>query len=476
MSRTRLLCAALLVLLASPAAAQAPAALAPGTIEFVSVDAPVVALTHVQLIDGTGTPPRTDQTVILRGGRIVAVGATADVEIPADAEVMDLHGDTVIPGLVGLHNHTFYTSPGAIYSHMSFSAPRLYLGSGVTTIRTTGTVAAYSDLNIKAQIDRGDIPGPKIHATAPYLDNSSNALDTIEPKTATPEDARRLVAYWAEEGVEWVKAYTSISRDTLGAAIDEAHKRGLKVTAHLCSVTHGEAVELGIDNLEHSFITMSDFVADKELDQCPPQLSTTLAQLDVDSEQVRDSIRHIVAHGVPLTSTLSVFEWRIPGRPPVHPRALEMMTPRLREEYEQLHERTRQTADERAFMTGLLSNAMAFNRAFVEAGGVLASGVDPAGGALPGFGDHRNYELFVESGFRPEEAIQIMTANGAKVLGAGEELGTIEIGKLADLVVIDGDLTASGSMIRNVHTVFKDGVGFDAAKLLDSVKGQVGLR
>ena len=91
-------------------------------------------------------------------------------------------------------------------------------------------------------------------------------------------------------------------------------------------------------------------------------------RLDVDSEEVQDSIRHIVAHGVPLTSTLSVFEWRIPGRPPVHPRALEMMTPQLREEYEELYERTRQTADERAFMTGLLTNAMAFNRAFVDAG------------------------------------------------------------------------------------------------------------
>ena len=109
-------------------------------------------------------------------------------------------------------------------------------------------------------------------------------------------------------------------------------------------------------------------------------------------------------------------------------------------------------------------------------GGVLASGVDPAGGALPGFGDHRNYELFIESGFRPEEAIQIMTANGAEVLGVSNELGTVAVGKLADLVVIDGDLTADGSMIRNVSIVFKDGVGFDAGKLLDSVKGEVGLR
>ena len=475
MSRT-CLWATVLVVQASLVAAQTSSSLAPETMEFVSVDAPIVALTDVQLIDGTGGPPKTGQTVLVREGRIAAVGPADEVTIPEGAEVLELGGHTVIPGLVGLHNHTFYTSPGANYSHMVFTAPRLYLGSGVTTIRTTGTVMAYSDLNIKAQIDRGDIPGPRIHATGPYLDNSANPLDTIEPKTATPEDARRLVAYWHEEGIEWLKAYTSISREALGAAIDEAHKRGIKVTGHLCSVTHAEAVELGIDNLEHSFITMSDFVPGKEVNKCPPEMSTTLANLDIASDEVQESIRHIVAHGVSLTSTLSVFEWRIPNRPDIHPRALEMMTPRLREEYAELRERTRETADERAFMTGLLTNAMAFNRAFVDAGGVLASGVDPAGGALPGFGDHRNYELFIESGFRPEEAIQIMTANGAEVLGVSNELGTVAVGKLADLVVIDGDLTADGSMIRNVSIVFKDGVGFDAGKLLDSVKGEVGLR
>ncbi|HJO02609.1 MAG TPA: amidohydrolase family protein [Acidobacteriota bacterium] len=470
------LCASSFVALATLAAAQTQPTLAPEAREFVSVDAPIVALTDVLLIDGTGAPPRAGQTVLLRNGRISEIGPAGEVDVPATAEVLELPGRTVIPGLIGLHNHTFYTSPGAIYSHMVFSAPRLYLGSGVTTIRTTGTLMAYSDLNVRAQIDRGDIAGPRIHATGPYLDNSDSPLDTIEPKTATPEDARRLVAYWAEEGVEWLKAYTSISRETLGAAIDEAHKHGIKVTAHLCSVTHGEAVELGIDNLEHSFITMSDFVANKEVDQCPPEMTATLANLDIDSDEVQESIRHIVAHGVSLTSTLSVFEWRIPHRPDIHPRALEMMTPRLRQEYAELRRRTRETAAERAFMTGLLTNAMAFNRAFVAAGGVLASGVDPAGGALPGFGDHRNYELFIESGFRPEEAIQIMTANGAKVLGVDSELGTVAVGKLADLVVIDGDLTSGGSMIRNVSTVFKDGIGYDAVGLLDSVKGQVGLR
>ena len=196
MSKTYLLCASLLVAQVSPAAAQAPSTLAPETMQFVSVDAAIVALTNVQVIDGTGAPPAADQTVLLQDGRIAAVGPSADIEIPAAAEVMELSDHTIIPGLVGLHNHTFYTSPGAGYSHMVLTAPRLYLGSGVTTIRTTGTVLAYSDLNVKAQIDRGDIPGPKIHATGPYSTTAATHSTPSSPRQRLP----RTLAGWSPTG------------------------------------------------------------------------------------------------------------------------------------------------------------------------------------------------------------------------------------------------------------------------------------
>jgi predicted amidohydrolase YtcJ len=122
-------------------------------------------------------------------------------------------------------------------------------------------------------------------------------------------------------------------------------------------------------------------------------------------------------------------------------------------------------------------NAMAFDRAFVAAGGLLAAGVDPTGigGALAGFGDQRNYELFIEAGFTPAQAVQIMTLNGAKILGVQQTLGSVETGKLADLVVLKGDLTADPSVIRSPTIVFKDGVGYDSAKLIASVQGRVGV-
>ena len=124
-----------------------------------------------------------------------------------------------------------------------------------------------------------------------------------------------------------------------------------------------------------------------------------------------------------------------------------------------------------------LKNAMVFEKTFVEAGGLLASGVDPTGmgGALAGYGDQRNYELFIEAGFTPAQAVKIMTANGAKILGVDQRLGTVERGKLADLVVLKGDLGSDPAVIRNPTVVFKDGVGYDPAKLIASVERRVGI-
>jgi imidazolonepropionase-like amidohydrolase len=127
-------------------------------------------------------------------------------------------------------------------------------------------------------------------------------------------------------------------------------------------------------------------------------------------------------------------------------------------------------------MREIYPRSQQYELAFVKAGGVLAAGVDPAFGALPGYGDQRNLELLVQAGFTVPQAVQIISANGAKVLGVLAQRGTVEAGKLADLVVIRGDLGADPSAIRNSVTVFKDGVGYDSAKLIAAVKGQVGIR
>lgn len=442
---------------------------------YVAVDASVVALTNVTLIDGTGAAAKTGQTILIEGTKITAVGPSGSVQMPADAEVIDLTGHTVTPGFIGLHNHTFYTTAKRSLQ-LNFSAPRLYLASGVTTIRTTGSNAPYSEINLHHAIENGESPGPYIYVTGPYLTGGSGMSNMTRLSGA--EDARRVVRYWAEEGATWFKAYTEISRAELEAAIDEAHKHGLKVTAHLCSVSFQEAVAMGIDNLEHGFFTNTDYDPQKEPDRCPSGFVQRLADVDLQGDAVKETFDAMTANGVGMTSTLAVYEMFVPNRPPLEQRVLDAMSPEVREEFLATREQIAQMGENAPFSEYLFKKAMAYEYEFVKAGGLLAAGVDPTGygGALPGYGDQRNYELLREAGFTTVKAVQIMSANGAKILGIDGFVGTVVPGMRADLVVINGDLEADPATIRNVTLVFRDGYGYDAAALIESVKGEVGVR
>lgn len=188
----------------------------------------------------------------------------------------------------------------------------------------------------------------------------------------------------------------------------------------------------------------------------------------------------MINNGVPMTSTLAVYEMFVPGRPPLEERVLAAMSDEVRSDFLERREQVAKEVDnpDYPFTEALLAKALAYEYKFYKSGGLLASGVDPTGygGALPGYGDQRNYELLREAGFTPEETIQIMSLNGAKVLGIDDELGSVAAGKTADIVVLRGDLRANNRNIQNVHWVFKDGVGYSADVLIDAIKGEVGIR
>jgi imidazolonepropionase-like amidohydrolase len=454
--------------------------------QFIRVEAPVVMLAHVRVIDGTGAAPREDQTIVISGGKIQSIEASTTAKTPANAQALDLKGYTVLPGLVGMHDHMFFPMGGSppMYSNMGSSFPRLYLALGVTSIRTTGSVAPYTDLEIKRLIDSGLIIGPKMHVTAPYLEGQG-AFTPVMHQLTGADEARRMVNYWADVGATSFKAYMNITRDELRAAVEEAHKRGLKVTGHLCSVGYREAAEIGIDNLEHGLFADSEFVPDKKPDQCPPgsAVNVSLRQLDLNSPAARETIRTLVAKNVAITSTLPVFE--AAGAPLaqsgigaasalLNPRVLSTMSPDTRVRYLQSRARVPSGSD----FVALLRKAMDFERAFVQAGGLLIAGLDPTGngGIVAGFGDLREVELLVEAGFTPLEAIKIASFNGAKFLGEDARVGSIAVGKQADLIVVKGNPAANISDIEKVEIVFKDGVGYDSEKLIQSVQGLVGIR
>src|SRR2546422_1577270 len=398
--------------------------------QFIRVEAPVVALTHVRVIDGTGAAPLEDQTIVIVEGKIQSIAPSATAKTPANARILDLKDYTVLPGLVGMHDHMFFPMGGSppMYSDMGSSFPRLYLALGVTTIRTTGSVAPFTDLEIKRLIDAGRMIGPKMHVTAPYLEGRGSFTPVMHTLTG-PDDARRMVNYWADLGATSFKAYMNISRAELRAVVEEAHKRGLKVTGHLCSIGFREAAEIGIDNLEHGLLPDSEFVPNKQPDKCPgATVNASLRQLDINSDAVKETIRTLVAKNVALTSTLPVFEAGAPltqsgigaAGAVMNPRVLNVMNTDARVRY--LTVRSRIAADSPT--PALVRKSMEFERAFVAAGGLLMAGpgAPGEGGISAGFRGLRGAVLLGEEGVTPTVAEKNSSFYCAQVLVADRRL------------------------------------------------------
>ena len=465
--------AASFIAVATPLPGQSRANITADVRPFVSVDAPVVALTYVRLIDGTGAAPREDQTVVIDGPRIAAVGSSGRVTIPAGARILDLTGHTVIPGLVGLHEHTYFGGVKRI-TQMSTSGPLLYLAFGVTTAMSAGSMLPYQELAMQRAVDAGRIPGPRFLITGPYLDGGDTRSVNARA-LASPDEARRVIDYWGAEGASWVKVQGRISRAMLAEVIRAAHARNMKVTGHLCSVTFAEAAALGIDALQHGFITASDYVPGKQPDVCPPENMHIQSEVDVGSAPVQASIRALARRGTPVVSTLAVYETFSPQRFHLDSAALTMLDPDVRREVESNHANLEQGG--LIVTPALLANMMRWERDFVAAGGLLGAGSDPWGtGFLPGYGNVRNFEMLREAGFSPAQAIQILTFNGARILGLDKETGAVTPGRQADLVVVRGDPAANAKDLYNITTVFRAGVGYDSAKLRGAARGLVGVR
>ena len=463
-----------LIAFAILAMASAPVAAQRGTLTlwsrgFLAVDTSIVALTHATVIDGTGAPARNDQTILLRNGRIERVGAGSAVPIPPTAKVLDLTSHTIIPGLVALHEHTYLG--GISHPAPMLHSAMLYLAAGVTTAMTAGSQLPYHELNMKRLVDSGALPGPRLHIGGPYLTgrrSEPGGFRIIESQ----QDATRVVNYWADEGADWFKILNGPSA-VVRAVVAAAHARRLKVSAHLCAVTFTEAVRLGVDVLQHGFVTNSEYVPGKQPDVCPPTNQRAQADVDPASPEVRESIRRIVAAGTPVVSTLGVMESFSLTRARLDTAELAMLAPAVRREVEDTHANLPNSSY--IVPDRLLTKMMQWERMFVAAGGLLGAGCDPWGtGFMPGYGDLRNYEMLIEAGFSAPQVVQIMTLNGARILGQERHIGSIEAGKAADLVVLRGNLAADPAVIRNTVIVFRDGNGFDPVKLRNEVRGKLG--
>jgi enamidase len=448
---------------------------------FIAYKGPLIALTGATVIDGTGAAPRSGMTLLIKDGRIAALGPDGQVAIPAGTQELALAGKTVLPGYVMLHEHLFYPTGLLTYANMPYSFPRLYLAGGVTTLRTGGSINPYADLGIKQWIDKDYAVGPHIFITGPYLTAGEDPDDLPVMQLADfgdPDLAVEAVRHWIALGARDFKIYTTISRKTLGAVIAYAHKHGARVTGHLCSVTYKEAVDLGIDDLEHGIFVATDFVKDKQPDKCPDygKVQKSLAELDVTGPEAQALLQTLLKHHVALTSTLTVSEASTPGRPMLPDSVLDLMSLQARANYLRFYGRGAYGNSQDAIKA--FQHGMAFEKTFFDAGGLLVDGTDPTGngGVIPGYSNAREVELLLEAGLSLPDAIKVSTLNGAKFLGIDKDTGSIVVGKHADLTVLDGDPTKDPKDLRKVLYVFKDGVGYDSSKLIDNVRGDVGIR
>lgn len=456
--------------------------------DFIRVSSPVVALEHATVIDGTGSPAKQDQTIVIAGGHIAALGPSGSVDIPANAERVNLAGYTALPGLVDMHGHLFYLSDffhaeDPLAHDMPFSYPRLYVANGITTIRTTAAFEPYTDLEIKRKVDAGALIGPKIHVTSPVIQGEGNRLNQFHVLTGA-EDARRLVEYWAREGATSFKLGYDLTHGQAKAAIGEAHRWGLMITGHLCSLGFREAADLGIDNLEHGLWVDTEFASDKQPDVCPPDSAASAADLDVNGDAIQSLIKTLVDHHVAVTSTMAVWEQFVSSPPAAAQRALDVLSERDQKLYEAGRSEKRRKMAEASSrekerierLTRMFKKEMEFERAFVDAGGLLLAGSDgDIEAVIAGFAAQRELELLVEAGFTPEQGVQTASMNGARFLKEASRIGSLEVGKQADIMIVNGQPARNIRDIEKVELVFKDGIGYDSKKLLESVRGQVGI-
>ncbi len=432
-------------------------------------------LQNLTLVDGTGQPARRNQDILINGEYIAEIGQ--DLDIPENTRVIDMNGRSAMPGMVMLHEHLFYpkSTPEANYGvdQMSFSFPKLYLAGGVTSMRTGGSIMPQADVSIKQWIDEGRIIGPKMDVTSPHMDRVGVPIMEMF-NFDSPEEAVRQVNFYADLGMTSIKVYNFLTREDLKAIVDAAHARNMKVTGHLCSITYREAADIGIDNIEHGFGSCPDFVENKVADQCYPFMVPGLLASDPGSEEVTGLIRHLIENNVAMTTTINVWE-PYTGREIVPGGGLVALAPTAKH---MVYQRWASMQGKDSVAIAQFNKLKLLDKQFHDAGGLLVAGTDPTydGRIVAGYANMRLLEIFIEMGFTLPEAVMICTYNGARYLDLDETIGTLEKGKLADIVIMKEDITKNVSAIRSEKIVFKNGIGYNSRALFEAVKGYVGIR
>jgi len=468
-SRRPLLSVAFLALLLAGASSALRTPTPPG---LVRPAGGLVALVGGTVVDGTGAKARPGCTVLLDGERIRALGE--ELEVPDGAEVVDVSGRTLVPGLIDMHGHLF-TNLGGRFVNQLVPFARLYLAGGVTTVFTAGEEEPADALAFRDAQREGSEVGTRIYSAGPYFNHKVGNLDFMTALDGA-ESARAMIEDWKDE-IDGVKVYTDITPEEFAAVVELAHAAGLRVTGHLGSLSATRAIDLGIDRLEHGLYAMSEFGRPNPADPFDIAYLRGLAEVDFDSGIGAALIDKIVASGVVLDPTTVILESLFAGPLEIVPDRLRYVAPHRRPLVVQMDRalaamrgRAAEPEEWRELVERVLDKQRELLRRVHAKGGKIVAGTDPVFlDVLPGWGLHREAEHLVLAGLSELAAIRACTLDAAEALGLEAELGSIEAGKLADLVVLAGDPTQDITALSRTEMVWQAGARFAPAELRESV-------
>ena len=406
-----------------------------------------LVFTHCRLFDAPAARTIPNTTIVVSANRIARVGPDGGVPIPEGAEVFDATGKTILPGLWDMHVHLGFNTDGL-----------LNLAAGVTSVRDMANdIDKLQDARRK--FDKGTSLGPRV-VMAGFMDGPGPYAGPTKVLVDNVQEAEKAIDRYKMLGYEQIKVYSSIKPDLVPAIIARAHGQGMRVSGHVPAfMTAQDVVKLGFDELQHTNFLFLNFMAGSVKDTRTPIRFTAVAEhaaeLDLNSAEVRQFITLLKEHDTVIDPTLSIFEAFFTDRPGKVARAVapvaDRLPPTVRRAYlagglpvpEGRDQRYRESFE------AMLRMVAALHRAGVR----IVAGTD----STAGFSLHRELELYVQAGIAAPEVLRIATLGAASVMKHDDVLGSITPGKLADLIVVDGDPTARISEIRRVELVVKNG-------------------
>ncbi len=414
--------------------------------------AETLAIVGGTLIDGTGRPSLDDSAIVLSKGRIVAVGPRSQVKIPKEATVVEARGKTILPGLWDMHAHFEQVEWGPIY-----------LAAGVTTVRDCGNEFEFITA-VRDAIAQGRGLGPRILA-AGIVDGSGSFSIGVE-RVDTPEQARMWVNRYHAAGFQQMKIYSSVKLEEVKAVADEAHRLGMTVTGHVPEGLNAfQVIEAGQDQINHIHYISAIMHAPLPPGASPEEQRKAVINFDINSADAKKAIAFLKDHHTVIDPTVALYEFltATTAKPPAsfEPGVLKV-APELAEQLTDVGP----PSDRSRLYQQMFDKDLVIIGALHRAGIPIVAGTDQT---VPGYSLHREIELYAQSGFTPREAIQAATIVPARVMKLDKELGTVETGKRADLVILDANPLEDIHNTRKVEYVITNGVMYNCAELWKSV-------